>query len=932
MAKHSRGESSSRVTSRAKYYLALCATVFVGWLCMDAFIFAMGYEPMLHSDAQSLYTNFFAWEGQALRGAFASLFSGNGFEFPLYTYTLGYGADTIVTMMDCLNDPFNLIAVFFPPDFVEVPFIALIPVRMMLSAVTFSWYCFERGHGKKEVFVAALCFAFAGFSVYWGAVRHANFINWSILLPVILLGADRIFKGEKPTMFIWGMALMFLSAVYFAYMSCLALLVYCLVKYFLAPRDRSAGDFFKLVGKFVLFLVIAFSMSAVFSIPSVIALMSQSRATDGVAFELIHELATYASLSVDTVGGVLGVRALYEGAVPVVLMCVFVCCGRHFQKEVRRPWIVGLALCLVGVLVPFVWHAFNGFGYPTDRWMLVINFVCAYVVCLTIPVVAKLEKRDLKRMTIAVVVVALWAGLYVVYPLVVSSDLALSIWPLTMLVVLAIVFVFTYRKARHYAVLLSVAVIVGVSLNTTFDMTPLGSKYLDLLPSIGTVNAHLSTASPAAAMDGVDDDSIHRQSYPRVYNNCKNATLLNGDMGVDFYSSFYNQRVDDYRQELGMSDHYRNYSFVGNDSRIALEAFAGVKYFIAKESDEWRVPYGFEKMKGVTADGSDYLVYQSKQTIPVGFLSDKVVSRSDYDKLSMVEKQNALISGIVVKPDDLTGSYEAVAPEPLAERVEYKVGKTDGLSIEGNIIVTTKADATMVLEIEGKPKSETYVAIDEMLFSAHSPARTAELAGNEVSALVRLKDLLWNPVTTYAVDFAAGKHHRSVTMATPEAVGYGGREDWVVNMGYSDKGKTEIQLKFAQSGTYTFDDLAVYCQPVDPILPKIDEMGKTPFDELKLGTNRVEATATLKDDASKLAFFSLAYTPGWTATVDGKEAPIVNADTAFMAVELSGQGSHEVVFTYVTPGLREGAILTVVGIIAFVVVVVVSRRTRRHAR
>jgi uncharacterized membrane protein YfhO len=168
-------------------------------------------------------------------------------------------------------------------------------------------------------------------------------------------------------------------------------------------------------------------------------------------------------------------------------------------------------------------------------------------------------------------------------------------------------------------------------------------------------------------------------------------------------------------------------------------------------------------------------------------------------------------------------------------------------------------------------------------------------------------------------------------MATPEASGYGGKDDWVINMGYSEKAKTEIEITFEESGTYTFDDLGVYCQPVDSVLPKIDEMGETPFEKLSLDVNRVDATAVLDDDAAKLAFFSLAYTPGWSATVDGKEAAIVQADTAFMAVELSGKGTHEVVLTYVTPGLREGALVTAVGIIAFLVVVVVGRRKRRHA-
>ena len=101
---------------------------------------------------------------------------------------------------------------------------------------------------------------------------------------------------------------------------------------------------------------------------------------------------------------------------------------------------------------------------------------------------------------------------------------------------------------------------------------------------------------------------------------------------------------------------------------------------------------------------------------------------------------------------------------------------------------------------------------------------------------------------------------------------------------------------------------------------------------LKLDVNRIEAKVNLSDDASKLAFFSFANTPGWTAKLDGREVPVLDADTAFMAVELSGRGPHWVVLTYMTPGLKEGAIVTAAGIVAFIIVLTIGNMMRRRAR
>jgi hypothetical protein len=70
-------------------------------------------------------------------------------------------------------------------------------------------------------------------------------------------------------------------------------------------------------------------------------------------------------------------------------------------------------------------------------------------------------------------------------------------------------------------------------------------------------------------------------------------------------------------------------------------------------------------------------------------------------------------------------------------------------------------------------------------------------------------------------------------------------------------------------------------------------------------------------DAKAPAYLVLADTfdPGWSATVDGRPAPIRPAFAAFRAVFLEG-GRHRVVFAYEPAGFRLGLILTTLGLIA----------------
>ena len=54
---------------------------------------------------------------------------------------------------------------------------------------------------------------------------------------------------------------------------------------------------------------------------------------------------------------------------------------------------------------------------------------------------------------------------------------------------------------------------------------------------------------------------------------------------------------------------------------------------------------------------------------------------------------------------------------------------------------------------------------------------------------------------------------------------------------------------------------------------------------------------------------------GWKAQVDGRSAPVLRANGKHRAVEVP-RGAHEVVLRYEAPGLREGALLTVLSLVA----------------
>jgi uncharacterized membrane protein YfhO len=86
-------------------------------------------------------------------------------------------------------------------------------------------------------------------------------------------------------------------------------------------------------------------------------------------------------------------------------------------------------------------------------------------------------------------------------------------------------------------------------------------------------------------------------------------------------------------------------------------------------------------------------------------------------------------------------------------------------------------------------------------------------------------------------------------------------------------------------------------------------------------------TSKISLNRDNLVFFSVPYDSGWTATVNGKPVPVENVNVGFMAV-LCKAGENEIRFTYKTPWLREGVIVSLVSLTVFLLYILLFVRPK----
>lgn len=109
----------------------------------------------------------------------------------------------------------------------------------------------------------------------------------------------------------------------------------------------------------------------------------------------------------------------------------------------------------------------------------------------------------------------------------------------------------------------------------------------------------------------------------------------------------------------------------------------------------------------------------------------------------------------------------------------------------------------------------------------------------------------------------------------------------------------------------------------------LTEISSAHLDECSTDIERTtdSYSSTIICDADKYAFFSIPDDSGWSATVNGKKAEIIDIN-GFMAVRVSA-GTNRIEFHYTTPGMRAGLMLSAAGFGASAVYCVAWRRRRR---
>ena len=601
--------SAERKTQRGISVFAFAAPALVMLvLFIIRGIYPFGDRSFLFSDMYHQYMPFlseFVHKIKAGEGLF-------------YSYNTGIGSNFLALYVYYLASPFNWL-VFLLPESLIMEFMSyLVILRIGLMGLTFSIYL-RKAFNKADpaVVLFSTCYALSGYLAAYN--WNVMWLDCLILLPLILLGAERLVREGRWILYTVTLGLCILTNYYISIMICIFLVLYfgmlLITEYHTMTegKSRKARIVFGRIGRFAFASLLAGGLAAVLLIPEVCAILrtdfgsSDFPGTLESYFSVFDMLARHC-MCVTTERGLEHWPNIYCGVAVFLLVPMY---ALNEKISVRKRFcnlaLAGfLLLSFATNVLDFLWHGLN---YPDSlpaRQSFLYIFLILVMCYDAFRNVEGTSPRQILYGYLAAVVFLLACEKFVG-----SEDFDTGIEVLTLVfVTMYAVILYLYRTRKEeltrqvLGILVLACVVAELSINT-FN-TSLGTT--GRTAYLGDQEDYKALYALAQEQEG--ENFFRVEKFTRK---TKNDGTLTGYPTASVFSSTMNSDVMDLYKTLGMRHSKVYYGYDGATAFVA--ALLNVDYMFG-ESDKYA-----NGLYETVADSGEIYLYHCKYTLPFGYVA-----------------------------------------------------------------------------------------------------------------------------------------------------------------------------------------------------------------------------------------------------------------------------------------------------------------------
>ncbi|MBR5579255.1 MAG: YfhO family protein [Lachnospiraceae bacterium] len=859
---------------RHSFYIAAFLLPFLVMLSIFVLrqIYPFGDRSFLHID---MYHQYFPF----LTEFYHKLKSGDSL---LFSWNTGLGSNFLALYTYYLASPFNWLCIFVPEKFLIEFQSYLVIFKIGLCGFTCSYYFSHHFHKKHPGLLL--------FSTFYALSGFLAAYNWNVmwldvifLTPLVVLGLESLVDKRNFKLYTICLTICILSNFYISIMLCIYLALYFLLV--LLPDSEK-----KLVScrDFALFSLLSAGMAALLLLPELSALSlsefsGSSFPKDANSYFALLDVFARHNMDVAVEIGLDHWPNVYAGVSVFILIPLYIIC-KSIPTVKKMGKLILLSFFLISFssnALTFLWHGFN---YPNSLpsrqsylYILLLLTVCAECFFR----LKEFSKEELSRVFFGVMVF-----LVLCQKLITDDAFTNRTYLLSACFLLAYGYLLhLYRNRPGNTSLLVFSFLLLFTLEAGLN------TFLTSCPTVSRTN-YLKNYREYTDMADVAQKSGSFRRFERLNRVTSNDGMLYDYPSASLFSSTMNGLITSFYEEFGMKSSKVYYSFDG-----ATPFTAALLNVTGQFKDSGSLSNYFSHLNN---ENTSFGFYTSKQTLPFGygvsvtdpaFTSGVVGKNQTAEKEEMIKKEedepslydltelfvDSDYAQEVVLDDDLSQIRFKNIPLENQNQLAKKLGADSFLFLPQNV---ENGDSHSLISIPADGYYYAYSLNDKAVSCSATITSSKETSSLEFK---KMKD-------------------RSI-----------------LDLGYLRKGDTVILKE--NSGKAL--DLALYRLQEDVFLSLIEKLNQQALTLHTFTSTQIEGSITLEEDGYLI--LSMAYDPGWTLLVDGKETQPQMLEGLFISTPLS-KGEHLIQLSFFPKGLKAGITVSLCSFTLFLLLVWRNRK------
>lgn len=770
---------------------------------------------------------------------FRTLFYKTGNLFPNLAPHIGAGQNIYNFAYYGFLNPIILFSYLLP--FVKMIDYLAISMIILIIASIILFYKFLLNHNYSSKLSLFTTFIFLCASpLIFHSHRHVMFINYMPFLILGFMGVDNFFDKNKKSLLLISIFLIIMTSYYYSVCSIIVLTIYGIFKY-LSKKEISAKDFLKNGLSFSGVIISSICMAGILLLP--VASVILNGRTVKTAIDISSILTP--NLNIDYL--------LYGNyAIGLTAICIPAIIHTFTSKE-RNYRLIGWSI-LVITLFPIINYVLNGTLYLNAKVFIpFLPLICLLIAHFIDDLIN--HRVNIKNVTIINIMV-------IIMTFITNRFDNYYLYLIDNTLVISFILLYHYKKLQPIIIIISfiIPIITAYNVNISdtlikkddFEISFDNKKYIMINDIIK------------------NDPSFYRfNDLTKIFPNTNH--VYNGDYYLtSLYSSTYNTYYNNYYNSvINNNNAFRNSLITSNSNNILFQTIMGVKYIIVNGE----LHQGYD----LVATGK-YHIYQNKTAYALGYVTDKIISKNDFDQIKYPYTIDALLDYAIIN-ENVISDYQSHVEEI---NLETKIKKSENITITKNddiIEIDSKDDGYLKLDIIPPLENKILLISFEMLLSQKCRDGDTMITINGVSNKLTCKE--W-------------KYHNN-NYDFHYVINYNETRNLVIHF-------TKGHYKINNIKTYTLD-----YQHLEESYNSKDMM-----QDIVVGNDMI----TGKINASKNGYFiiTLPYDKGYTIYLDNKKIDYELVNESFMGFKIN-KGNHQIKITYNAPMKNIGTLLSICGIL-----------------